>query len=146
VTPARSTGGTGGRASRECGTAVVGTLVGVLVFLAFLFATVQLLLALYATSTVTAVATDAARSVASRRVDHSDPRAVAAAERDAAGRARRALGTYGHGVQFEWRIEGGYVRLRLRADNRRLTLPGFPGLDAFAHVDRTVVLRIEAPA
>ena len=128
------------------GTAVVGTLVGVLVFLVFLFAAVQLLLALYATSTVTAVATDAARSVASRRVDHADARAVAAAEREATAAARRSLGAYGRRVRFDWSVDRDTVRLRVRAENRRLAMPGFGGLDAFAHVDRTVVLRLETPA
>jgi hypothetical protein len=34
----------------------------------------------------------------------------------------------------------------VRAENRRLAMPGFAGLGAFAHVDRTVVLRLETPA
>jgi Flp pilus assembly protein TadG len=127
------------------GTAVVGTLVGVLVFLVFLCAAVQLLLALYATSTVTAVATDAARSVASRRVDHTDPRAVAAAEREATAAARRSLGTYGRQIRFDWTIDRDTIRLHVRADNPRLAMPGFAALDGFTHVDRTVVLRLETP-
>ena len=132
--------------STDRGTAVVGTLVGVLVFLVFLFAAVHLLLALYATSTVTAVATDAARSVASRRVDHADARAVAAAEREATAAARRSLGAYGRRVRFDWSMDRDSVRLRVRAGNRRLAMPGFGGLDAFSHVDRTVVLRLETPS
>ena len=128
------------------GTALVGTLVGVLVFLVFLFAAVQLLLALYATSTVPAVATDAARSVASRGVDHTDPRAVGV---DAALRqlpsARRSLGAFGRQVRFDWTLDRDTIRLRVRAENRRLAIPGFAALDAFTHVDRTVVLRLETP-
>jgi hypothetical protein len=129
----------------ERGTALVGTLVGVLVFIVFLFAAVQLLLALYATSTVTAVATDAARSVASRRVDHTDPRAVAAAEREATAAARHSLGAFGRRVRFDWTMDRDTIRLRVRAENRRLSIPGFAALDGFTHVDRTVVLRLETP-
>jgi hypothetical protein len=127
------------------GTALVGTLVGVLVFIVFLFAATQLLLALYATSTVTAVATDAARSVASRRVDHTDPRVVAAAEREATAAARRSLGAFGRQVRFDWTLDRDTIRLRVRAENRRLSIPGFAALDGFTHVDRTVVLRLETP-
>ena len=127
----------------DAGTALVGSLVGVTIFLVFLFTAVQLLTALYATSTVTAVATDAARSVAAREVDHASGPAVGTAEHRAEAAARAALGGYSHQVRFDWSLADGTVRLRVRATNVRLALAHLPGLSAFTKVDRTVVIETE---
>lgn len=112
---------------------MVPTFSGVFAFLLLLTVAVQVVFDLYATSAVTAAAYDAARVVAGS--DGSAP----AAEAD----ARRALGTYGQRVRFEWTVGPDAVVLRVRAEN-----PGFVprplrrplGADA---VDRTVRVRVE---
>lgn len=114
-------------------------------FLAFLLFAVQIVMGLYATSTVTAVGYDAARRVASGDVDHRDPSAVAQAEARAEGQARRQLGRFGQGVAFDWRgSDDGTVRLHLHATVPRTAfgrLVSRPiGLDV---VDRTITVRVE---
>ena len=93
----------------------------------------QIVFDFYATSAVTAAAYDAARVVAG-----SDG-AILGAETD----ARRALGSYGSRVRFEWSVQPDEIALRVVADN-----PGFVpralrrplGADT---VDRTVRVRVE---
>ena len=105
----------------------------------------QVVVGLYATSTVTAVGYDAARRVASGEVDHADPGAVAQAEARAEGRARQQLGRFGRDVSFDWsRSDPQTVRLHLRATVPRTgmgQLVSRPiGLDV---VDRTIAVRVE---
>lgn len=114
-------------------------------FLAFLLFAVQIVLGLYATSTVTAVGNDAARRVASGDVDHGDPAAVAQAQGRAEGQARRQLGRFGRGVSFDWSgSDDRTIRLHLHANVPRTgfgRLVSRPiGLDV---VDRTITVRVE---
>lgn len=132
--------------SPQAGIGMVGTVGAVAMFLTFLFLAVQVMLNLYATSVVSAVSYDAARSVASDAVDHDDPGATASAQRDAETDARQALGRYADRVEaFDWSgSDGDVVRLRVRATNPRvlLGLDGAVGLDT---IDRRVTLRVERP-
>jgi hypothetical protein len=98
---------------------------------------------LYAASTVTAVAFDAAREVAG---SDGGPAAQAAAE----ARARSVLGEAGEpgALEFEWRYpstdgdgEPDVVELRLRADSPSRFLPGVSL--PLSSVERTVRVRLE---
>ncbi len=76
------------REAGEDGSSAITSVFGVLIFLGFLMLATQVLLHLYATSTVSAVAFDTARRAAAEGAD--------CASVDAAQRIRRSLGDYGH--------------------------------------------------
>lgn len=117
---------------------------GVSVFLAFLFFAVQLLFNLYATSVVTSVAYDGARTVAGHAVDHDDPASAARARDSAEAAMRDLLGRYGDRVTFDWSAStADTVSLRVRADNPRLTFAGLGHRLGFDEIDRTVSIRVE---
>jgi hypothetical protein len=128
----------------EAGQGLVGAVAGVIVFLAFLLLAVHLVISLYATTTVTSSAYDAARAVAAADIDHADPAAVAAAQRQAERDARANLGGYAERVEpFDWSgTDADVVRLRIRADNPSFLIyaTGGLGLDV---IDRTVTVRVE---
>ena len=127
----------------ERGAGLVSAVAGVVAFLAFLFFAVQLLYNLYATSVVTATAYDAARDVASRRVDHSSAVAVASARRRAEHDVRDRLGRYADAVTLDWSAsDGSTIRLRVRATNPDLLFHS-AGLLGFDEIDRTVTVRVE---
>jgi hypothetical protein len=90
---------------------------------------VQVVLRLYATSVVTAVAYDAAKTVAGADAGAGDE-----ARRSATVALRRALGSIGDDVDLQWSREGEDVVLRVRADRPAL----------LGDVERTVRVRIEA--
>jgi hypothetical protein len=85
-----------GRLHGDGGAGLLSTAAGVVVFLVFLLFAVQLLFGLYASSTVTAVANDAATRAASA---HAPPLAVIEAE------ARDALGEVGERATFTWALD-----------------------------------------
>lgn len=127
-------------ASSESGAGLVGTLAGVVVFLALLLLAVQVVYGLYARSAVTAAAFDAARAVAG--ADAQD-RPAAAAEAEA--RAREILGGVGDQVSFAWSADVEVVSLRVQAqlDNVVPATVRRPlGLDV---IDRTIHVRVERP-
>ena len=127
------------------GTGLIATFAAVIVFLAFLLFAVQLLVDLYATTSVTSAAFDGARMVAGSRTDHADPRALGASRAAAEARMRAELGAFGRTVHVDWSgSDAQVVQVRLVGD-----APGFlwPGLDDVAgarHIDRTVRVRVEA--
>lgn len=82
----------GGHAD-ERGAGLISTASGVVVFLMFLLFAVQLLFSLYASSTVSAVTSDAAHRAAARG---APPLPVIEAE------ARSNLGRVGEGAAFDW--------------------------------------------
>lgn len=121
----------------EAGTGLVGSLVGVTVFLVLLLFAVQLALNLYATSAVTSVAFDAARQVAA-----SDGGVDATATAEA--RARELLGRFEEGggeLLFDWTTtRDDVVVLRVVAERPSLLANvSFP----FQRVARTVTVRWE---
>jgi hypothetical protein len=133
------------RASGDGGTGLIGTVAGVMVFFAFLFFAVQLLVALYYRSAVTAAAYEAAHAAAGR-----DARRDVAALDRYASHARAILGRYGSEVDFSWQVED--VDDDGRADEVALTVHaaaprilGGPGAAALglAAIDRTVHVRVE---
>jgi Flp pilus assembly protein TadG len=81
---------------QDRGAGLLSTAAGVVVFLVFLLFAVQLLFGLYASSTVTAVANDAATRAASA---HAPSLAVIEAE------ARASLGEIGEEASFTWALD-----------------------------------------
>ena len=127
----------------ERGTGLLSTTIAVLVFLLFMAASVHLLTSMYTRSTVMAVSTDAARSVASRTVLHDDPNEMAAAEAAAERDARHALGRIGDQVRYEWTSTATEVRLQVMLDRPWRLGPGWATMRAFSHLDQTIVMRLE---
>jgi hypothetical protein len=117
----------------ETGTALVGTLVGVAIFLPFMLLAVQTLVHLYAVSAVTAATVEAARTVAT---DPAEAQEVPLAESS----ARRQLGHLGASAWFDWvEVDGNQVVLRVRVRS-----PGFlPFASSLLEIDRTVTVRTE---
>jgi len=133
---------THGRAERGAG--LIGVIAGVSVFLVFLLFAVQLLISLYATSSVTDAAWDGARQVAGARIDHGDPSALAAAEAAGEVRMRAELGRFSERVSFDWSAtDADSVVVRVRGTTPRFGLPGISGPLEFDTIDRTVRVRVE---
>lgn len=119
--------------SAEAGAGLIGSIVGVTVFLTLLLFAVQLALNLYATSAVSAVAWDAAREVA----HDGEPEP---AER----RARSILERYearGGRLSFDWDLRREDVVVLHVVAEREPLLAGirFP----FQRIERTVTVRWE---
>ncbi len=126
------------RRGAEQGAGVVGTVIGVLIFLVMVLFATQVLFGLYTTSVVTAATYDAAKAVAG-----ADTGAGAEARSDAEANARRQLGRFGDEVDFDWALGTDTVRLTVRARRPTLlprTLVSGVGL---ADVERTVQVRSE---
>lgn len=127
----------------EDGTGLIGSAAGVAAFLLFLLFAVQLIANLYATSTATAAGYDAARSVASARVDHSNPQAVAAAQQEAERHLRDLLGSMGRSAELSWSSDGDQIRLRLVVDSPSIIPSSVRDTAGMRHIDRTFIVRIE---
>jgi hypothetical protein len=128
---------------RDHGAGLISTAAGVLVFLLFLVFAVQLLFSLYASSTVTAVAHDAAARAA------SDP----APDLDRiAAEARAHLGRMGEDADLRWQTEDAdrdgeadTVTLRIVVVPPRLVPRSIGEGVGLGTVDRTARVRIERP-
>ena len=120
---------TSGSGAGEAGTGVIGTVVGVLLFLSLLLFAVQVLVGLYATTVVTAAAYDAAKAVAG-----ADRPSVDGAEHA----ARRRIGRLGERATFAWDVDTEVVSLTVRAP-RPVLMPFAPD-----DVVRTVRVRVES--
>lgn len=126
-----------GRASAgpgERGTSTVGTFVGFLIFLTLLLFAAQVLVRMYATSSLTSAAARAAQDVA----EAPNPVAEAA---QAEATARRQLGSFGATrTRFSWlEVDGQQVVLQVHADS-----PGLLPLPAgWRSITRTVTVRTE---
>jgi len=108
-----------------------------------MFAAVQVLFDLYATSMVTSAAHDAARIVAG--FDSAADRCGATARGDRAFSTR--LGTYATeaGPQLTWTCtDPDVVRVRVTADHPTILPPFLAGLTGLGHVDRTIEVRVES--
>ena len=123
------------------GAGLLSTAAGVLVFLVFLLFAVQLLFGLYAASTVTAVANDAAVRAASA--------GAPPLERIEAD-ARRNLGEVGAAASFTWSIEDAdgdgvddTVVLEVVARPPRFVPPSIGGVIGVDEIRRAVRVRLE---
>ncbi len=133
-----------GRCRGDLGTGLIGSVAGLLAFLALLLFSVQTLIALYTRSVVTDAAYEGARAAAGARVDHDDASSVAAARVDAEARVKRLLGRFGDRTQLDWTgSDGEVVRLRVRARPPGFLWAALRGPGA-ALVDRTVTVRVES--
>lgn len=126
----------------ERGAGLISTSAGVLVFLMFLLFAVQLLFALYASSTVTAVTSDAAHRAASLG---APPLAVIEAE------ARANLGQVGDEAQFSWRRDDANgdgtddtIVLEVVAVPPRFVPTSLGGPIGFGEIRRSARVRVEA--
>jgi hypothetical protein len=134
------------RGRGDDGSSLVTASLALLVFLAFLLFAVQLLLNLYEGSLVTDVAFDGAHDVASNRVDHDDPAAVARAQQQAEDKMRSLLGAQGRRATFDWSTsDGDQVAVRVQLDTPTFELGGLGRSLPFAHIDRTALVRVEVP-
>lgn len=131
-----------GPSADQRGVGLLSSAAGILVFLVFLLFAVQLLFGLYATSTITAVANDAALRAAAQEAP-----GVAAIEAD----ARRMLGRIGDEASFEWSTEDNdgdgvddTVVLEVVAHPPRLIPRSIGGALGMDDVRRTVRARREA--
>lgn len=122
---------------------MVGTTAGVLAFLFLLLFAVQLLVNLYATSTVSAAGFDAARVAAAKDVDHDDAASVAAARSRAESRFRALLGSSAEGARLTWVDDADTVRLRVELDTPTILPRAWSGVLAFGHIDRTFEVHVE---
>ena len=129
------------RRAAEQGAGLLSTAAGVVVFLVFLLFAVQLLFGLYASSTVTAVANDAAH----RAAEHGAPPLplIEAA-------ARRTLGEVGDSAEFRWGEDDAdgdgevdTVVLLVVATPPRFIPPSIGGAIGLDKIRRTVRVRIE---
>lgn len=127
----------------EAGTGLIGSLAAVVVFLAFLLLSTQILLALYARSVVSAAGYDAARRVASRHVDHTDPRAVIRAQEIAGRELRGLLGPVGDHATITWSTTPRSVQLRVRLEVPNVGLRPLTRPLGLMTVDRTFEVRTE---
>lgn len=125
---------TGEGETADRGTAVVGTLVGFLIFLTLLLFATQVVVRLYAASALTSAAWRAAEEVASAPVPVAD---VPAAEEA----ARQQLGSFGaHHTTFVWQeVDSEQVVVEVQGRSPEF-LPGLPG---WSRIDRTVTVRTE---
>lgn len=107
---------------------------GFVIFIVLLLFATQVVVRLYAESTLTSAATRAADTVASSAVPSSG---VSAAEAE----ARRELGSFGaRHTNFVWReVDGQQVVLEVQSRSPEF-LPGLPG---WSRIDRTVTVRTE---
>ncbi len=121
-------------ARSEAGVGIFGTVFGFLIFMVLLLFAVQVIIRLYATSTLTDVAIRAAQTVAQSPLLGGD---VAQAE----AAARQSLGSFGAAhVAFVWKqVDSHDVVLSVNA-----TSPEFlPGLAGWSRISRTVTVRTE---
>lgn len=131
----------GTRCARDRGTALFSTAIGVLVVLLFLLFAVQLLFSLYANSTITAVANDAAHRAASQPDSARD---VIEAE------ARANLGDVGASARFSWDADDAdgdgivdTVVLEVVARPPRFLPPAFADQVGLTEITHTARARIE---
>lgn len=132
------------RRSDERGAGLIGTIGGVMVVLLFLLLAVQLLIGLYANTTVLAVATDAAQRAAGRGANRS-PAALELYETD----AERSLGGVGGDVDFSESIdrdgdgELDVIVVRATARAPRFIPTAFAAELGVERIEKTVRLDVE---
>ena len=129
--------------TRERGGGLIGTIAGLLVFLALMLFAVQSLVGVYARSMVTDAAYEGARLVAGARVDQDNPGARRSAQVDAEHEIRSLLGEFGDTISLDWSATTpDTVALTVRARP-----PGFAfaslGPAAISLIEKTVRVRVE---
>lgn len=132
------------RSRGDAGATMLTASLALLVFLAFLLFSVQLLLNLYETSTVTSTAYEGARMVASSDIAHETVGAELAARDRAEQKMRSLLGPQGSRADFDWSgSTPDQIVLRVQLDTPRFTSAAFGRHIPNSHIDRTVRVRVE---
>lgn len=132
----------GARGSRERGAGLFATSAGLLVFLLLMFAAVQILFNLYATSLVTSAGYDAAREVAGFRAAGDRCGAI----RDAEAAFVEQLGRYGAAghATLDWTCtDPDTVTVRITAEHPSILPTRLAGLAGLSQMDRTITVRVE---
>lgn len=111
----------------------MGTIAGFLVVLVLLLFAVEVLIGLYAQTTVGGVAQDAARSVATGR----------ATPAQAEAQARHLLGPDLQGASFTWSVEPDQIAVRVVAHRPRFLPAGWGSGGVLGDIDRTARVRAE---
>jgi len=127
----------------ERGSGLIGTSAGFLVFLLLLFAAVQVLFNLYATTMVTTAAHEAAMKVAGFDASPDRCSAVPAAEAS----FFESLGQYGREghVTLTWTCNNPQrVIVKVIADHPTVLPEAVAGLFGLSHMSKTIVVRAEA--
>ena len=127
------------------GGGLIGAASGLLVALVLLSFALQLLLNLYATSALTAVAHDTASRVASSGTDLGDDSARVAVVASAEAFGRALLGRAEARTTFAWSIDPDHVRLTVTTDHPSLAVGPVARVFGTNRVERTVVVRVETP-
>lgn len=124
------------RARREDGSGPISTVFGVAIFLGFLLLATQVLVHLYATSTVTTVAFDAARRAAAEGGGGCQ---------DAPQQVRARLGGYGQRPQVAVTCheDGERLSVTVRGPTPAQLVQGFGATLFEGGIERTVTVRIE---
>lgn len=127
----------------ERGSGLIGTISGLLVFLALMLFAVQSLIGVYARSMVTDAAYEGARLVAGARVDQSDWIARQSAQRDAELEVRSLLGEFGKTISLDWsQTTPDTVALTVKARPPAFALASL-GPAALSLIEKTVRVRVE---
>ncbi|HEY6530823.1 MAG TPA: TadE family protein [Acidimicrobiales bacterium] len=127
----------------DTGVGLIGSVAGLLVFLALMLFATQTLIALHTRTVVTDAAYEGARAVAGARVDHRDPAAIAAAQAAAEERIRNLLGRLGERADIDWSgTTPDTIRLRVSATPPSFLWEALRG-PGHALVERTVTIRVE---
>lgn len=121
-------------ATDEAGTSPISAVFGVAIFLGFLLLATQVLLHLYATSTVSAAIFDAARMVA------GEDALSCGAARD---HARDLMGTYGGDVTIGCATDADNVVMTAVGPSPAPLIAGFGTLTGVDTVEREVRIRVE---
>lgn len=130
---------TSSRRAGEDGAGIIGSIVGVLIFLLLLLFAVQVVVGLYATTVVSAAAYDAAKSVAG-----ADAARAPAAQADAEVTARRQIGAMGRRTEFSWAgTDADAVRLAVTAPRPTLLPAALTGPIGLGDIVRRVRVRVE---
>jgi hypothetical protein len=119
----------------ERGGGLIGTISGLLVFLALMLFAVQTLIGVYTRSMVADAAYEGARLVAGARVDQGDSAARRSAQRDAELEVRSLLGEFGKTISLDWS--------QTTSDTIALTVKARPPAFALASLDPVAVSLIE---
>ena len=133
-----------GLRSDDRGAGLIGTIGGVTVVLLFLLFAVQLLIGLYANTTVTAIATDTAQRAAGRDANRS-PAALEAYATDAEASLAGVDGEVDFGASEDLDGDGEpeVIVVRVTADAPRF-VPGFLAVDlGIGRIEETIRLDVE---
>lgn len=124
----------------ERGQSLITSVAAIAVFLGFLMFAVHICVNLYANTTVTANAYDAARRVARAEAEGGRGAAAAAAEAD----LRENLGRYSSRIrELDWTLGEDVIELRIVVENPSFLIFTDGDVGGVGEIDKTVRVRVE---